>query len=50
MTKSNKTYIVRCPRCKHRVFDANYADVQIKCPLCKKIFEVKAGEGGVKIE
>jgi ribosomal protein S27E len=41
MTKSNKTYIVRCPNCKHRVFDADYADVVIKCPVCKKVFVVK---------
>lgn len=41
MTKSSKVYIVRCPHCNHRVFDANYADVQIKCSECKKVFEVK---------
>ena len=38
---SKKKYIVRCPRCNHRVFDADYADVEIKCPECKKVFEVK---------
>ena len=38
---SKKKYIVRCPRCKHRVFDADYADVVIKCPKCSKVFVVK---------
>jgi len=38
---SKKKYIVRCPHCNHRVFDADYADVEIKCPVCKKVFEVK---------
>ena len=38
---SKKKYIVRCPRCNHRVFDADYDDVEIKCPECKKVFEVK---------
>lgn len=52
---SKKKYIVRCPRlvaskaccspmhpdCNHRVFDADYADVEIKCPVCRKFFEVK---------
>lgn len=41
MPRTNKTYIVRCPHCKRRLFDANYADVEIKCPECKTIFEVK---------
>jgi phage FluMu protein Com len=41
MTKSNKTYIVRCPHCDHRVFDADHADVEIKCPECRKVFGVK---------
>ncbi len=41
MTKSRKMYIVRCPHCNHRVFDADYADVEIKCPECRKVFEVK---------
>ncbi len=41
MTKSKKTYTVRCPHCNHRVFDADYADVEIKCPECRKVFEVK---------
>ena len=41
MKKSSKVYIVRCPHCNHRVFDANYADIEIKCPECKKVFEVK---------
>ncbi|UWV48508.1 hypothetical protein N1236_05470 [Acetivibrio thermocellus] len=31
---SKKKYIVRCPHCNHRVFDADYADVEIKCPVC----------------
>jgi len=22
-------------------FDADYADVEIKCPVCRKVFEVK---------
>ncbi|WP_003514035.1 hypothetical protein [Acetivibrio straminisolvens] len=35
---SKKKYIVRCPHCNHRVFDA---DVEIKCPECRKVFEVK---------
>jgi len=38
---SKKKYTVRCPYCNHRVFDADYADVEIKCPVCKKVFEVK---------
>lgn len=38
---SKKKYIVRCPQCYHRVFDADYADVEIKCPECRKVFEVK---------
>jgi len=29
------------PDCNHRVFDADYADVEIKCPVCKKVFEVR---------
>jgi phage FluMu protein Com len=37
---SKKKYIVRCPHCNHRVFDADYADVEIKCPVCRKIFEL----------
>jgi phage FluMu protein Com len=41
MKKSKKTYTVRCPHCNHRVFDADYADVEIKCPECRKVFEVK---------
>jgi phage FluMu protein Com len=36
-----KQHIVRCPRCKKRVFDADYADLEIKCPKCDLIFEVK---------
>jgi phage FluMu protein Com len=23
------------------VFDADYADIEIKCPECRKVFEVK---------
>jgi len=23
------------------MFDADYADVEIKCPVCRKVFEVK---------
>jgi len=23
------------------MFDADYADVEIKCPVCQKVFEVK---------
>ena len=38
---SKKKFIVRYPRCNRRVFDADYADVEIKCPECKKVFEVK---------
>jgi len=38
---SKKKYIVRCPHCNHRVFDADYADVEIRYPVCKKVFEVK---------
>ena len=52
---SKKKYIVRCPRlvastaccspmhldCNHRVFDADYAGVEIKRPECRKVFEVK---------
>ena len=38
---SKKQYTVRCPHCNHRVFDADYADVEIKCPVCIKVFEVK---------
>jgi Zn-finger nucleic acid-binding protein len=41
MIKSKKTYIVCCPQCNHRVFGADYADVEIKCPECRKVFEVK---------
>ena len=41
MTKTNKMYTVRCPHCNRRVFDADYADVEIKCPDCSKVFEVK---------
>lgn len=41
MTKRNKMYTVRCPHCNRRVFDANYADVEIKCPMCRCVFEVK---------
>jgi len=37
---SKKKYIVRCPHCNHRVFDADYADVEIRYPVCKKVFEV----------
>jgi ribosomal protein S27E len=38
---SKKKYIVRCPNCNYRVFDADYADVEIKCLVCRKVFEVK---------
>jgi len=38
---SKKKYIVRCPHCNHGMFDADYADVEIKCPVCRKVFEVK---------
>lgn len=41
MIKSNKRYIVRCPHCNHRVFDTDYADFEIKCLECRKVFEVK---------
>jgi len=41
MTKRSKMYTVRCPHCNHRVFDADYADVEIKCPRCDYVFEVK---------
>ncbi len=41
MTKRSKMYTVRCPRCKRRLFDADYADVEIKCPRCDHVFEVK---------
>ena len=38
---SKKKHTVRCPYCNHRVFDADYADVEIKCPKMQKVFEVK---------
>ena len=41
MIKTNKKYTVRCSHCNRRVFDADYADVEIKCPDCSKVFEVK---------
>lgn len=41
MPKSNKKYIVRCPQCKLRIFDADYVDAEVKCPGCKTVFEVK---------
>jgi len=37
---SKKKYIVRCPHCNHRVFDADYADVN-QMPGMQKGFEVK---------
>ena len=50
MTKSNKMYIIRCPHCNHRVFDADFADVEIKCPECRKVFEVKLEKkAGLKV-
>ena len=41
MPRTNKKYIVRCPNCTQRLFDADYADVEIKCPRCGMKFEIK---------
>ena len=39
--KKKQNVYCEMPRCNHRVFDADYADVEIKCPECRKVFEVK---------
>jgi len=31
------------------MFDADYADVEIKCPVCRKVFEVKLEKRRVKV-
>lgn len=36
-------------RCNHRVFDADYAGVENRCPECRKVFEVKLEERQDKV-
>jgi len=36
---SKKKYIVRCPHCNHRVFDADYADVEIRYRYAKRFLK-----------
>ena len=38
---SKKKYSVRFPNCSYRVVHADYDDIEIKCPVCRKVFEVK---------
>jgi len=46
----NKKYIVRCPACKFRIFDAYYVDAEVKCSICDTVFEVKLEKkGGIKV-
>jgi len=55
---SKKKYNVRCPDCNHKVFDADYADVEIKCPVCMEYFlkksrkkaEQKVGKYGTELQ
>ncbi|PAF31856.1 hypothetical protein CHI14_09385 [Paenibacillus sp. 7516] len=35
---------VRCPHCRHLLFNARIADVEIKCLRCKRIVVVKIKE------
>jgi len=35
---------VKCPYCDKTLFFASLADLEIKCPKCKKIIEIKIKE------